>query len=174
MKETFDVVIREAVPDDAENILAASKQIGSETDYLVMDEDGMELDVVDLSYQLAALYESSNNILLTAILDERIIGIASVKADHKYRVSHIGEVGISIMKEYWGLGLGSLMLEELIDWAKASGEIRRLELVVQARNQRAVHLYEKLGFKTEATMERGARNDNGYFLDTILMSKMID
>lgn len=173
MSEALDVVIREAIPDDAGKILTAAQTIGSETDYLVMDEEGMELDEVDLAYQLADLYESANNVLLVAILDEEIIGMASVKADRKYRVSHIGEVGISILKEYWGLGLGTLMMEEIIAWANANNEIHRLELTVQQRNLRAVHLYEKFGFAVEGIMKRGARTDDGDFIDVVLMSLLI-
>ena len=38
----------------------------------------------------------------------------------------------------------------MIDWADHTPAIRRLELTVQARNERAVHLYQKFGFDIEA------------------------
>lgn len=174
MDEELNVVIREAIPDDAEEILAMSKIIGQETEFLVMDEKGMGLDVEDLAYQLAALYDSPNNILLVAVLDAAIIATASVRADSSRRIGHIGEVGISVLQEYWGIGLGTMMLEELIHWAEAGGVIRRLELTVQCRNERAVSLYKKFGFATEGTLARGARSDGGEFLDVYLMSRMID
>ena len=53
-------------------------------------------------------------------------------------------------------------------------KIRRLELTVQARNKRAVHLYQKFGFGIEGTKKRGARTKNGEFLDVYLMAKLID
>ena len=53
----------------------------------------------------------------------------------------------------------------MIDWADHTPEIRRLELTVQARNERAVHLYQKFGFDIEGTKKRGARTKNGEFLD---------
>lgn len=169
-----EFTIREAIPSDAVELLQALKIIGSETPYLVMDEKGMEMTSKEMSDNLATLYESPNNILMVALADEKVIGAASVKASSKRRMSHIGEIGISILKEYWGFGLGSLMMEELIQWAKESNIIRRLELTVQHRNQRAVHVYEKIGFKTEAIMARGAKTDDGNFLDVHLMSMIID
>ncbi|MBO0422621.1 GNAT family N-acetyltransferase [Enterococcus plantarum] len=169
-----EFTIREAIPDDAVEILRALKIAGSETPFLVMDEKGLEMTPVEMSENLANLYESPNNLLMVALADEQVIGTASIKASSKKRIEHIGEIGISILKDYWGFGLGTLMMEELIEWAKESGVIRRLELTVQHRNQRAVHVYEKIGFKTETIMARGAKTDEDEFLDVHLMSRMID
>ncbi|MGC6767250.1 N-acetyltransferase family protein [Enterococcus sp. LJL128] len=173
-KEEIEIIIREAIPDDAEQLIQVFYKIGSETPYLVMDENGAGVDTEEMAHNLAELYESLNNVLMVAVADGQVIGTASVKASSKQRMEHIGEIGISILKEFWGLGLGGLMMEELIDWSKDSGIIRRLELTVQDRNQRAVHLYEKLGFKTEVVMERGAKTDEGEFLKVRLMSMLID
>lgn len=171
---TVDFVIREAVPNDGDNILSVLKIIGSETPFLIMDEKGLEMNSEAMCENLANLYESSNNVLLVALANDEVVGTASVKASSKRRMEHIGEIGISILKDYWGFGLGSLMMEEIILWAKESQVIRRLELTVQDRNQRAIHVYEKLGFKTEAIMPRGAKTDIDEFLDVHLMSMMID
>jgi acetyltransferase, GNAT family len=65
-------------------------------------------------------------------------------------------------------------METMIDWADHTPTIRRLELTVQARNERAVHLYQKFGFDIEGTKKRGARTKNGEFLDVYLMAKLID
>lgn len=65
-------------------------------------------------------------------------------------------------------------MEVALDWAEQTPMIRRLELTVQARNSRAVHLYEKFGFKIEAAKERGAKTKDGEFLDVYLMSRLID
>lgn len=170
----IEFTIREAIPDDAADILEVLRIIGKETPFLVMDEKGMEMTPDEMSENLANLYESPNNVLMVALADGKVIGTASVKASAKKRMEHIGEIGISILKDYWGFGLGSLMMEELILWAQESGVIRRLELTVQHRNQRAVHVYEKIGFKTEAIMERGAKTDDGEFLDVHLMRLMVD
>lgn len=174
MKEAVDVLIREAVPDDAEELLAVTKQIGSETDFLIMDEAGLAMDAIDLSYHLERIFESDNNILFITTIDEKIVGTASIKAESNQRICHIGEIGISILETYWGFGLGTLMLEELVEWAKENPKIRRLELTVQERNQRAIHLYQKFGFQTEGILARGVKSEQGEFLDVRLMSLLID
>ncbi len=173
MAEGIVLTIREATPEDAEELLRMMQIVGKETDYLVMDEKGMGLTPAALAIEIDYLRESMNNLLLVAIMDEAIIGTVSVKAAEQYRISHVGEIGISVLKAYWGMGLGTMLLEEALFWARENGVLFRLELDVQARNDRAVHLYKKLGFQIEATMKRGARKDNGEFLDVYRMSLLI-
>lgn len=168
-----EITLREAIPDDAADLLQISRQIAKETDFLIMDEVGLGLSEDMLSLQLADLYESENNLLLLAFADEQIVGMASVKAASEYTVSHIGEIGISVLKEFWGIDLGTALLDEVIYWSENASSLYRLELTVQKRNERAIRLYQKFGFKTEATMVRGARDAQGDFLDVLLMSKLI-
>jgi RimJ/RimL family protein N-acetyltransferase len=168
-----EITLREAIPEDAADLLKVSRQIAKETDFLIMDEAGLGLDEELLELQLANLYESENNVLLLALADDRIVGMASVKAGPEYTVAHIGEMGISVLKELWGIGLGSALLDEVIYLSEKASPLRRLELTVQKRNERAIHLYQKFGFETEATMARGARDAQGEFLEVLLMSKLI-
>lgn len=169
-----EVTLREAIPDDAAELLQISRQIAEETDYLIMDEVGLGLTEEMLSLQLADLYESENNLLLLAFADGKIVAMASVKAAPEFTVSHIGEIGISVLKDFWGIGLGTALLAEVIYWSESASPLHRLELTVQKRNERAIHLYQKFGFETEAVMERGARDARGDFLDVLLMSKLIN
>ncbi|MBL1223771.1 GNAT family N-acetyltransferase [Enterococcus sp. BWR-S5] len=173
-QEEIEITIREAIPDDAAQVARVLQQVGGETPYLVMDGKGAAFDVEEMAHNFADLYASENNVLMVAIIDEQIVGTASVSASAKKRMEHLGEVGISILKEYWGFGLGYAMMMALVDWASESGVIRRLELTVQERNTRAIKLYEKVGFQTEAIMHRGAKTDENEFLDVRLMSLMID
>lgn len=174
MMENIEFTLREAIPADAKEILELMKLIGAQTPYMVMDEQGLKMTEEEMAQNLADLYDSPNNLLLLALADEKIVGTASIRASKQKRMEHIGEIGISILKDYWGFGLGSLMMEELIEWSKEGGIIRRLELTVQKRNERAVHVYEKIGFQKEALMARGAKTDDGEFLSVHLMSMMID
>lgn len=173
MEEALDVIIREAIPEDAPELLRVTKKIGQETDFLIMDENGLGMAIEGLAFELAAIYESPNNTLLVAQADDRIIGTASIRGENNPKVAHIGEVGISILKEYWGLGLGQLLLEELIYWAEEN-KLARLELTVQERNKRAIKLYQKFGFQQEAVMERGVIDQDGNYLNVLLMSLLID
>lgn len=173
LSEELTIELREVVPEDAADILAVLKQIGEETDYLLLGTDEHVLTVAQEKEYLQNLIDTPNNLMLVAIAANKIIGLASVSAEANEKIKHIGEIGISVLKPYWGFGVGSILLDELIYWSQTSGIIRRLELTVQERNERAVRLYEKFGFHTEGMLARGICLD-GEFYDVRLMSLMID
>lgn len=171
MSEAIQLVIRQAKSDDSAQLLALSQRVAKETDYLIMDEYGMGLSEELLAEQLALLAQSENQLLLLAFDDTRCIGAASIKGNDEYRIHHIGEVGIFLLKEYWSLGIGSILMEELIEYVKQVQIFKRLELTVQTRNQKAIALYQKFGFRKEATLKYGACLDNGELVDVDLMAR---
>ena len=64
-------------------------------------------------------------------------------------------------------------LEEIILWAKEANRIKRLEIKVQARNERALHLYQKMAFETEGIIRRGFLSEDNEYLDIVLMSYLL-
>ena len=74
-------------------------------------------------------------------------GTAGIEAvGSKYKVRHRAEFGISILEDFWHLGIGRALAESCIELARQAG-YRQLELEVVADNHRAVALYESLGFR---------------------------
>ena len=172
--EKLEITIREAIPSDAGEIIAFSKKTGSETDFLTYGSEGLELSEAFEEMYLEGLLEKDNAIMLVATInDHEIIGMASVGSNDKPKTQHVGEVGITVEKEFWGFGIGSILMEEIEIWAQESGVIRRLELTVHAGNERAISLYEKMGYQVEGRLAR-VMQINGEFVDGIMMSLLID
>lgn len=82
---------------------------------------------------------------LFAIDTELDICVGWCDALPKDETGSAGYIGTGLLKEYREKGFGSKMLEEIIALSRAYG-YQRLELDVRASNQRAIHVYEKLGF----------------------------
>lgn len=169
----FNVVIREAKASDARQLAKTSRKIGSETDFLIMDEAGLALPEKLLADQLEKIAKSPDDLLLVAIADEQMIGFASVKTEGHWQTAHVGEIGISILKEFWGLGLGSILMEEILQWSLATKTIQRLELTVQINNARAIKLYEKFDFEKEGQLKKAVKLRNGDFTDVIIMGCLL-
>ena len=174
MAEEVSITLREVAPEEAVDVKDLLAKVASETDFVTISEAELTLSDDLLASQLAAIYESERHFLLAAYDREKMVGLISVKGEDCDSIAHIGDVGVSVLKDYWGIGLGQLLLEEVIFWAQEMGVLHRLELRVQARNERAVHLYKKLGFEIEATLKRGALSSEGDFLDVYMMSLMIN
>ena len=170
----YELLIREAGAEDAAELVTFLNRVSLETDFTSLDGDGILLTSEEMEIFLNKQASSDNQITLLAFLNDKIAGIVNITADQRKRVRHIGDLFIVIGKRYWNNGLGSLLLEEAIEWAQASGIMRRLQLTVQTRNQAAVHLYQKHGFVIEGRQDRGAYIKEGKFIDVYLMGKLID
>jgi RimJ/RimL family protein N-acetyltransferase len=84
--------------------------------------------------------------------------------------NRLASVGISIWRpEHRDHGYGSDALHALLGWAFRQLNLHRVELSVAAQNERAIHVYEKLGFVVEGRRREVAFVD-GCYSDDIVMS----
>jgi len=86
--------------------------------------------------------------------------------------AHIGSVGIGLLAEYRGLGIGYRLLEAVIIAARKKG-LEKLELSVNAGNKRGIALYQRFGFEREGRRRRGYFADDAYD-DVILMALFLE
>ena len=170
----YGLCLREAEKTDAAELIAFLNQVGSESDYMTLDEAGILMNQEEMASFIEHQAVSTNQLYLLALLDGEIAGLVSITADFHERIRYIGQVFVVVKKAFWNQGLGRILLEEALAWAEDSQDIRRLELSVQVRNERAVHLYKDLGFEIEGLQKRGAYLKEGKFLDVYLMGKLID
>ncbi|MDO4734388.1 MAG: GNAT family N-acetyltransferase, partial [Lachnospiraceae bacterium] len=117
-----------------------------ETDYLLSYPEENSFGAEEEAQFLKEKASSSNETELIAIVDGKIVATAGIEAiGKKYKVKHRAEFGISVLKEYWGLGLGKALTKACIQCARDAG-YDQLELNVVAENERALSLYRSLGF----------------------------
>ncbi len=86
------------------------------------------------------------------------------------RMKHTAVLGISVLPQYQGKGLGTFLIQLIIEVARAKPNIFRLELEVCARNIRARHVYVKCGFQEEGILRNGWLYPYGEFDDVVIMS----
>ena len=96
-----------------------------------------------------------------------IIGDASLERMPR-RMSHRGEFGIAVRKVWWGCGVASALMKEILKFAEANG-FEQLNLEVRSDNARAIRLYEKFGFRKLCTFPAFFKI-NGQDIDFDLMS----
>ena len=157
------ILIREAQVEDARSILDFVELVGGESDFLSFGPGEFGGTEAKKGNDLRRHRDTDNHLHILGLIENTIAGSLSFSAGHRPRVRHTGEFGMSVLKEYWGLGIGSLMLDVLIDWARKSGIVKKINLRVRSDNQRAVHLYERKGFVHEGTISREIVLDGTYF-----------
>ena len=127
----------------------------AETDYLLSYPDENSFDPEQEAQFLEEKTRSSDEIEIIALIDGKAAGIAGIEAvGRKYKVKHRAEMGISILKKYWGLGLGKALSKACIQCAKEAG-YTQLELNAVAENEAAISLYQSLGFEVFGRNPRG-------------------
>lgn len=153
--------IREMQPKDAEKILAYIKRIGGESDNLTFGTEGFPITVEKEQALLQAKVDDPKSIMYGVWCGEELIADGSINALPR-RMSHRAELGLTVIKEKWNKGIGSMLLHRLIEHAKASG-IEIINLEVRSDNAVAIHLYEKFGFKRIGTSPAYFKIGGEYF-----------
>jgi RimJ/RimL family protein N-acetyltransferase len=114
------------------------------------------------------------------MLKDRTRCILAVELDGKHiggcGLEHIdsrngsAELGLFIgLQELWEQGLGLDVLRTLLRFGFNQLNLHRVYLRVFAKNQRAIHLYEKAGFRHEGCWRESEFRHGGYH-DTLWMS----
>ena len=140
------VHIRNGVASDGSTVLENFNLTHAETDYLLSYPDENHFDSEQESRYLERKAASPNEIELIAFVNGKVAGTAGIDAiGAQYKVAHRAEFGVSILKDYWGLGIGRALMEACIQCARNAG-YAQLELDVVAENTRALFLYQMAGF----------------------------
>lgn len=162
------VIVERAHPEDAAELLEFTKTIGAQTDNLTYGAEGIRASVEQEADFLKGLYDSQKEIFLIAKADGKIVGTANFAASQKPRLSHRGEIGISVEKSMWGQGIATMLMQRLIDFAKNQAKVELISLEVRSDNAAAIHLYEKFGFQKYGTFP-GFLKINGKWIDADCM-----
>lgn len=167
-KEKIEITLEDAQPKDAKALLDFYKIVGGETPFLSFGPEGLGLNQEQEQRYLKSIAETDNNRILIAKLEGEIIGVASIGAEQNPAISHVGEIGIAILRKFWGFGLSRVMMEDMLDWAAENPALRYLRLEVHAENIRAIKLYEKYDF-VQIGVTPGGIYKEGEYADLIMM-----
>lgn len=117
IKNNKKCLIRNAVGDDAQEVLDIFLLTHEQTDYLSSYKDETSFDAEFEREFLTNIERSEKEVYLCAVIDGHIVGTASVFAVGANKVGHRAEFGIAIDKDYWGIGIGQALTAACIECA---------------------------------------------------------
>lgn len=100
----------------------------------------------------------------------KVIGLGILMNHGNLRKKHVGVITLMVNSDYQNKGIGSLLMDKLINLSE-SLNIIRLELCVFRNNYKAINLYKKFGFKEEGIKVKSALK-NGEYADEIMMARI--
>ncbi len=107
--------------------------------------------------------DEKSQILATYIIKPNQIGLGN----------HIANCSYMVHPDHQGKGLGNLLCEHSISFAKEKGYVGIQFNIVVSTNKPAVHLWKKYGFEVIGTTPGGFRHPEMGMVDTYIMFKKV-
>ena len=160
------VTIRQMAKEDEGKLFAFFSRVPAE-DRLFLRDDVTRRDVIDA---WARELDYERVVPLVAEVGDNIVGDATLHRRKAGWTSHVGKVRVVVEKDYRGKGLGTRMVEELIDIAKKAG-LELLVAEVMENQKTALAAFKHLGFEKEAVFYNHVKDQAGKEHNLVVMIK---
>ncbi len=189
LKDGRTLVMRPAVPDDAEELILYLRQTAAESRFLLKYPDEWNLTLEKEREILAGFLDNPSGAMVIAMVESAECGDAGAPGEESgscsspvlagnstivpvggaRRVRHRCALAIALKKDFWGLGIGTALLQYQQELARRIG-YERMELEYVEGNSRGKALYEKCGFSETRRIRMANKYDDGTYSDDIVMS----
>lgn len=164
MDQSSVVTISPVTPENIISFHQALDMVSRERRYLTF----LEAPPLDGFREFVTAMIADGNPQFVALADQRVVGWCDIRRHFHAAHAHRGTLGMGIIASYRGQGLGFRLIDAAMKQARKAGFVR-IELGVHADNERAIALYEKVGFIREG-VARDAVFIDGRYVDTVNMA----
>ncbi len=155
-KSGKDLMFRYPIDKDLQMLRNYINTLSREKTFIIFQGEQVSLEEERkyLDSQLKAIIED-RAVQLLAFSEEILVGNTQINLQTK-AIKHIGVFGISLAKEFRGEGIGTLLMEKLIEEAKQHLKgLKIITLECFGNNKIAKKLYEKMGFIKYGNLPKG-------------------
>lgn len=158
--------IRKLTPGDAA-IYRAMRLEGLQNHPEAFGESDHEFDahsVADIAAMIPDDPDSHDGFILGAFDDDTLAGVVSLSRESFAKRAHKAILwGMYVRPAYRRQKVGTQLVNELIAIARAWGDLEQVVLTAATRNERAVRLYESLGFESYGRESRALQIGGDYY-----------
>ena len=130
LKDGRTAILKSPCVEDAEKLLNYIKKSCSETDFLARYPEEWTTTIGQEEAWVNRLRSAPDTLGITCYVDGEDAGNCEISFRGDMKVSHRATIANAILKDYWNLGIGSAMFEELVSAAQNRGtEIMELEFI---------------------------------------------
>jgi ribosomal protein S18 acetylase RimI-like enzyme len=172
LKDGLRVALRSPKPGDAASMLTFLRTLFHESwrNLNAPPDQFDSMAELDEAALLKRFADASSDFLFSAFLGERVVGNLGVNVLPGGLCAHTAQLGMGVLREAQGRGLGEALLRRALDEAAQAG-VWNVRLTVRVDNAPAVGLYEKVGFRRVGLLEKVAEVE-GRFLDEWLYQRL--
>jgi len=161
LRDRRRLILRSPRWEDLDDFLELINSLVEEEADIIINKKVTREEEADWLARYLTDIEKGKTIGIVAEVDGKVIGNSEVTRGIGAE-SHVGFLGVAVTKEYRDLGIGTRVLETLIEESKKAG-LELLVLDVYTSNARACHVYRKIGFRDAGTIPRMVYKRAGYF-----------
>lgn len=173
LKNGKTAIFRSPIASDASEMLEYLEKTAGETEFLARyPEERQKMSIEMEAKFLKQINESEDALMIVCIVDGKIAGNCQMVLNTSLKTKHRANVMIALLKEFWGLGIGSKMFEEMIVIA-SHHHLEQLELQVMSGNQRGLGLYHKFDFMEVGRIPNAFKLKDGSYQDEIYMVRKL-
>ena len=169
-KDGREVILRTPKWEDLNDALEFINSLVEEDAMILMNTKKTREQEIDWLLENMKKLEKGKIIMITAEVDGRMVGIVEIRP-HFGKMSHVGSLGISIKKGYRGIGIGFDLMKEAEKHA-IHMRLKTMQLEVFEKNERAIHVYEKMGYKVTGRIPEGVLQNDEY-MDVLIMTRKL-
>jgi RimJ/RimL family protein N-acetyltransferase len=158
--------LRPARPTDARALAHLFADVRSEGRWLVTLPTA--LSEPSEAFFIGELIRGSGNLVLVAEADGAVVGNVLIAVERNQASDHLGTLSVCVRRDWRDVGIGSAIIRAALDRARQQG-LAKVALSVFPDNERAIAVYERLGFVREGLRRRQYRGPHGTFRDELLM-----
>ena len=174
LKDGRTAILRSPCEDDAAEMLDFIRKSSGETVFLMKYPEECDSYTLEKERELFRLTgEDPYSLMIACFVDGRIAANCLLAFRNRIKEAHRASVSVTVLKEYWGLGIGTKLMEEMCRIAGEREGILQIELEFIEGNERARRLYEKAGFRITGTRPDAIRLKDGTLLNEYMMVKKL-
>ena len=113
LKDGRRAVLRSARPGDSAEMVALRKTTAGESEFLLRYPEECTMDAVGEAAFLDGVLSSAEQVMPCCFVEGKMAGNDMLTMNSRLKTCHRGSVAIGLLREYWGLGIGTALLEAL-------------------------------------------------------------
>lgn len=174
LKDGTTAIIRSASAKDATSTVEILRGVVAEGPYTLSQPDEFRRTPASERRLIEGHKQTAGKVYLVAEVDGWVVGYLNFSNGSLKRTAHSGTLSLFVRRPWRGLGIGRALLQALLDWAAAEPIIEKVTLAVFSNNQRAIALYEEMGFQVEGRCPRDMKFADEQYVDSVLMYRFVD
>lgn len=155
--------------DDWMDLLELNNSLVDEEAMIDANIKKTEKEEIELICNQIKAIENNEAIVVVPEVDKKVVGICVI-SKNRFRESHIGNLGIAILRDYRGMGIGEKLMEKALEVAKEELGLKMVTLTIYEDNEIAIRLYRKLEFKEYGRLPKAVQY-KGNLATKVLMYK---